>query len=394
MISRGQLTALSLTALFAGLSIGVGMDRISEHRAALAPEVPPAFRVNAARSDAQAALAANRPEIALAAARTAIDRDPSDAAGLAALGQARLLLDQPASARAVFRVTDRMGWREPTTQIYWMLDALQRDDYRAASRRLDVVMRTAPRFDQRNVLLAQLESRPAGREQLAQVLARSPDWRKPYFTDLAALSDATLYLRGEVARRLATYQRAGRDCADVSSLVWNAAQRLGNAEAYDIWRDYCRGGSAPPGINDGDFEHVSLQNAGTPFDWRFSDIGEIDIVTTDSADGRGKTLDVASTAPGRRSFAAQMLRLAPGRYRLSWHAANSDGRPSGDITVSLQCAASVHHPLTAQLTDPARAIHAATADVPAGCDTQWIDLAIAGRGGPVMLDDFAIERAN
>lgn len=382
--------ALAAAAVYATVALFAGLDRMSERDPALAQGVPGLFRINALRAIARQAIVDRRPDDALAWARVAVARDPANAEAVGVLGQAQLISNRLDDARATYSVASKLGWREPSTQIYWMIDALNRQDFVVAGRHLDAVLRQAPRFEQRDAMLAMFEGWPGGREQVARRLALDPSWKATYFQEVGSLQPATLYLRGEVARALAKYERETRNCRLVAPLVWEMPRKLGYREARDVWRDYCSEGTVAALVADGGFEHVSLARPVTPFDWTFPEHGEIEVIAGPEQGFSGTTLSVSSTAPGRRSFARQFVQLAPGKYRASWRALDSEGKPSDAITVSLSCTAAVHDPVSARVADPARGQYVADLVVPDRCEMQWLDLAIAGQGGPVTLDDVAI----
>lgn len=386
----GGLTA---AAVYAVVALFAGLDRISESDPAVASAIPWPFRINAVRAIAAQAIAENRPAEAIAYARTAVSRDPANVEAVAVLGQGQLLANRQADALATYTVARELGWREPSTQIFWMLDALGRKDFVQAGQRLDAVLRQAPKFAQRDAMLAMFEGWPDGRDQIARRLALNPSWKRAYFQDLAALQPTTLYLRGEVARSLARYDGENRDCTLVAPLVWEMPQKLGYAEAHDVWRDYCQGGKTASAVADPGFENVRLTRPITPFDWRFPERGEIEVIAAPESGFSGTTLTVSSTAPGRRSFGKQLVRLAPGGYRASWRALDSDRKPSADITLSVSCTADAHDPVPARVAEAEKGLHVADFAVPGGCETQWLDIAIAGQGGPVTLDDVRIDSA-
>jgi len=391
--ARLRLLLIPFALLYAALALANGLDRISESRSDIAASVPAAFRVNAARALATEALRAQHPATAQGWAETAIARDPTNAESVSLLGQAHVLAGQADAARQAFAVADRMGWRDPATQVYWMLAALERRDFAKGADRLDAVLRQAPRFEQRDTLLQLFESWPAGREQLARRLAAGPGWKRPYFADVDGLPDVSLYMRGEVARQLAGLERAPRDCALVAPLVWRMPRRLSYRDAHAVWQAYCRNAGDVGAVADAGFETASLARPTSPFDWFFTQTGDVDLMLGTSPGFAGQALEVSNTAPVRQSFATQLLQLAPGAYRATWRASAAGETPASAVTLSVQCRANLHRPLAARPVDRDKGVWAADFTVPGGCTTQYLDLAIAGGSDMVTIDDVHVAPA-
>lgn len=394
-MARARLRLLLVPAalLYAALAVANGLDRISENQPDLAESTPAPFRVNAARALAGRNLIAQHTATAQSWAETAIARDPTNAQSLSLLGQAYVLSGQGDKARKAFAVSDRMGWREPSTQIYWMLVALDRRDFAKAADRLDAVLRQSPRFDQRDQLLQLFESWPDGREQLARRLAADPGWKRPYFADVNNVPDITLYMRGEVAKRLAGLEQQPRECQLVAPLVWRMPRKLSYGDAHAVWQAWCRGAGDTGAVSDPGFETASLAKPESPFDWFFTQTGDVDLMLGKSPGFSGQALEVANTAPARQSFATQLLQLAPGRYRATWRASAVGATPASAVTLSVQCRASHHQPLAARLLDNDKGVRAADFAVPGGCGAQYLDLAIAGGSDVVTIDDVRVEPA-
>ncbi|MCB2077139.1 MAG: hypothetical protein KDE55_05495 [Novosphingobium sp.] len=387
---RARLIGIAGAVVFAGLALASGLDRISAQDTSLAASVPGPFQVNAARVLANDAIVRQQLHQAMLYAGKAVARDPMSADSVSLLAQTLLLSGKAEEARRAFQVSESHGWRDPPTQVYWMLQALERRDWPEASRRLDAVLRQAPRFDQRNELLKLFEAWPDGREQLARRLAAEPSWKQPYFQDLDELPDISLHMRGDVAKRLGSMGEKERDCDLIAPLLWSMPDLLGYPETRDVWASHCSAPDDTPYLVDPGFERTRLARPRSPFDWRFAARGEID-VTLAPADGfAGKAITVSSTAPGRRRFAQQPILLPPGEYTMTWRAMNSEGMPATGLTVSIECSPEAFRPLSAAILDSAKGRFSADFSVAATCDPQWLALAIRPGLEPVTIDDFAI----
>jgi hypothetical protein len=386
---RTRIVGVAGALLFAAVALLNGLDRVSADRPELAASVPGPFRANALRVEATEAVVANQPAKALPLAVEAMAASPGDVRTIAPWAQAQLLSGDIEAARRAYAITDTMGWREPSTQIFWMALTLERKDFATAADRLDAVLRQAPKFDQRDNLLRAFEGWPDGRTEIARRLVAKPAWRDAYFQDLEALPEITLYMRGEVAKELARLENGTGDCSLVSPLVWLMPKKLGYAEAYDVWNAYCRSGKATGGIVDGGFEDTRLTDPGTPFDWRFADRGDVDVRIGPAEGFSGQALTVSSLAPGRRAFARTITQLAPGTWDVRWRAIDAAGGPSDAIAVSLQCSEAEFAPVAASRVAGAPGGWTARVTLPQGCTTQWLQLAIAGNSDAVTIDDFS-----
>ena len=299
---------------------------------------PAPFRAEADRIAAQAALEAGDRSAALAAARQAVARDPADARPLGLLGEAALASGDRRLARRAFTVSASMGWREPLTQIYWLSAKLETGDFAAAGPHLDAFLRQAPGYPLRGVYLAPFDARPAGRAQLAELLARRPAWATRYFADTIDPASGDPLARSEVARLLASTHGV-RDCALVAPVL-EALLRFGrDTRAHALYRLHCASPGEAETPVDAGFERADPANPPTALDWHFPGEGAIGITAGPAPGMRGRALTVSSTAPITMVFAAaEPLALAPGSYRLTWRARDARGAPSPAIDVALSCA--------------------------------------------------------
>jgi len=385
---RLRRLALAGCLAYGVLALGSGLDRMSEKHPDLAGSVPAWFSSSAARAQAAGAIEAGRGREAQAEARLAILADPVDARAPSLLGQALAISGEGERARGAFEVAGKMGWRDPATQIYWMYTALEARNYEAASQRLDAILRQSPRFDQRDPLLATLEATPAARDKLAARLAERPLWSEVYFLETTGLSDVSLYLRGETARALAG--KGVRDCEQVAPLVTAMVERLSPAEARAVWQAQCARGAPGSAPADPGFEQAQLLHPLTPFDWRFTGDGAIDVMLGAQSGFSGQALVVSSTAPGRRGFASQMLLLPAGDHVVRWRAQGEGGAAATAVTVSLECEDKVHRARPARVIDASAGRFEARIAVPMGCPVQWLSLGIDPGSAPVTVDDLSI----
>ena len=378
---------------YAALAIGNGLDRMAELDPAAAEHVPARLAVNAARTQALDALRDGDFDRAFVAARLAVARDPVDARSVALFGETALLQGDPAFARRAFDVSKQLGWREPLTQLYWLAANLERRDFGAAADRVDAILRQTPDLERRNLYLAPLDAKPAGRAALAGKLRAYPAWAATYFNDTRGPAAGDPMARSETAMLLAARYRI-HDCRLVSPLVEALYRHAHTARAYKLYALHCAGPGEPAAPIDGGFEHADTRNPQTVLDWRFTSEGAIGVLLEPVGAMRGRAAVVTSTAPITMPFASQPLALRPGAYRVSWRAIGQDGAPSSAIGVSLACNALDHKWLEQRLADRSRSRFAAAVSVPVDCPNQSLTLGIASDATDIAVDDIAITRAS
>ena len=373
-----------LPALGLGYAVlGSGLDRMSAANPALSATVPQAFRAAAWRSGAALDNAKGRSVAAREKATLAILADPMDAAASSSLGLARLKLREGVAAEAAFRVAGQLGWRDKTTQLYWMALSAASGAFPLAAQRADALLRQDARLREQPSLLAPLEATGEGRKALATRLAQRPVWFGDYWYKLYLLDPGQLANRSRMLDEPALRPPI-MACADVRTMALLLVKSdLGRSRA--ILQRYCprRIGDL---LTDGGFEAAQLSNTSAN-GWQFTGEGGLDI-RFESAGSAGKTVVVVSTLPMRQVFASQALELAPGRYRVSWR---MPGKAVG-IVLRLTCQQNAGHFLAA--TPKARDRLAANAEVGADCPLQWLDLAVDPGAGPVTVDDVKVERAD
>ena len=363
--------------------LGSGLDRMSAANPAFSAMVPQAFRAAAWRSGATLDIAGGRSVAARDKATRAILADPMDAAASSGLGLAQLKLHEGVSAEAAFRVAGQLGWRDKTTQLYWMALSAASGAFPLAAQRADALLRQDSRLREQPSLLAPLEATGEGRKALATRLAQRPAWSGDYWYKLHLLDPDQL-----ANRALMLDEPALRPpvlvCADARTMaVFLVKSNL--ARSHAILQRYCPRRSGVL-LTDGGFEAAHLSNTSAS-GWQFTGEGGLDI-RFESGGSAGKTVVVASTLPMRQVFASQALELAPGRYRVSWR---MPGKAAG-IAVRLTCQQNAGEFLKAAPTGRDRL--AATTEIGADCPLQWLDLAVDPGAGPVTVDDVKVERTD
>ena len=378
-----------IAALGVGYAVlGSGLDRMSEANPALSAMVPQAFRAAAWRAAGVLDSARGHPADARDKATLAIVADPMEVTTSSALGLAHLQLHEGVAAEAAFRVAGQLGWRDKTTQLYWMAVSADSGAFPLAAQRADALLRQDSTLREQPLLLASLEATAGGRHALAARLALRPAWFGDYWGKLFLLDPGQLSNRAQVLddRALRPPVMA---CADVQTMAAALAKREA-ARSRLILDRFCRGRGGAL-LADGGFEAAQLANTAAS-GWQFTGEGGLDVRIDTVAGLAGKAVAVSSALPQRQVFASQALDLTPGRYRVSWRVPGSAGTAAPKIAVRLTCQQNAGEYLVAAPANRDRLT--APIAVGADCPLQWLDLAIDPGVGPVAVDDVTLERAS
>ena len=386
-MSRLKRAALIVPlALGAGYAVlGSGLDRMSEANPALSDMVPHAFRAAAWRGASALDIAGGRVVAAGNNATQAILADPMEAASNSALGFARLQLHEGVAAEAAFRVAGQLGWRDKTTQIYWMTLSADSGAFPLAAQRADALLRQDVNLRTQPRLLAALEASRAGRNALAARLALHPEWAGGYWNVLHLLDPGQLANRARMLEEPALRPPV-LACADVRTMA-GALEKPDLTRSRAILEQFCH----RPGntlLADGGFEAAQLSNAAAT-GWQFTGEGGLDVRIDAGAGSTGKDVTVSSALAMRQVFASQALELRPGQYRLSWRMPGSAGNTAPGIAIRLTCQQSTGDYLVPRPAGRER--WKVSAEVREDCPLQWLELAIDAGAGPVAVDDVALE---
>lgn len=283
----------------------------------------------AARSHAILAFVRQGPERAIGYARRAVASDPISAQAISILGRAQLYSQHTTEAHEAFRVSGQLGWRDGMTQIYWLDQALQDEDYKVAAERLDALLRQAPTDENRDRLLAAVAATEAGRSALAERLKLAPVWARTMITTVGDLPADQVLQRTDLMRRTG---KGVWDCP-TSEFITQRLINLGMiAEAQSVWQLNCETSGAL--LYDGGFDHIDPLQKSTAFDWQLSNRGDAEI-TIDGDLARNLALEVTGTVS--LQIVQQIVVLKPGRYQLTWRTPNSSPAQGRALQVSLAC---------------------------------------------------------
>lgn len=373
---------LGVTALvYAVAAVGNGSDRASLYAPA-GPVLPAAFKAQVYRQEARQALAEGDTNTALNAAWRAVQAAPIEPGSTALLGATYFAVDQPDRAFETFKVARQFGWRDFSTQAYWVAAGLAFSDSASVAKHLDALMRVAPDQPGTNDVLVRLEGTAKGRQALYARLVEQPGWIDAYARSSADLAPAPFAARLALLEMLKTKGTVA-SCQRVSDAVNSLAYRQNRfADARRLWAASCQQGPASA-VSNGDFARA-LPAWNTPFDWQLPSAGGV------SADIFGGALVARNDNPLPVTVATQYVMLPPGRARVTWTASASASGQDLGRSVSLAC----HNGLDLAL---GRAGARGTGDafvldviVPDGCQPQQLRVRVAREQGEVRVDDIAL----
>lgn len=354
-----------------------------------------------ARADLAGKLLAANPtdRATIATARTlaagALRASPISAEAARSLGLAAVSSGDTRLANAAFDYAFRLSRRDVPTHLWFIERSVERGDIAAALRHYDQAMRTSlsSRALLTPILVAAAQD-DAVVDQLLPLLARRPNWWGAFVHMMIGTSpDAA------VLHRFATSLNLRSDDRDHPDFLPRTIDRLVNAGLYDrAFELYARDSGTPATqlLRNGGFENP---NPRPPLDWRYAEEPDLEGLVQARPDGRGTALFLSAQAGRGGTVAQQLLRLAPGDYRLSLLAgAIADGSATDRPRITLRCANGQAPPIAEVILPPARENGrriAARFAVRRGCIAQRLTVDVRGSLSETSdtlpwIDDLAI----
>ena len=344
-------------------------------------------------------------EEAVRSAAASVDASPLEAKGLNALGMARNALD-PGTGDAALTLSARLGWRERGTQSWMVERALLAGRWDVAFHRAEALARIDRERSTAYGFLAILTTQADARTEMVSALEQRPIWRRQFLTND---DDRTLEQRQGQAQVLTALAQtdAPPTLAEARPTI-DGLVREGEIEA--AWSLYRATVPARRGTRDnlawgGDFALTADEYVPGPqttvFDWRTyeagASFGAIEKVI--GTDQQALALGGGFGDSGR--LAEKTLRLAPGRYRLSWRARrDAEDDPAG-LSLSVMCidgASLVAVPLDRGTTDEWKRFSSAITVPASGCEGQRLVFGVGGvepGDRPILyVDDVVIAPAS
>ncbi len=262
---------------------------------------------------------------------------PIDGAGLRLLAEDAREKGRAADAAALARLGGRAGWRDSRTQMLLLEDALRREDFRAAFRHADALLRRKP--DHGGPMLRMFHiaaSEEAGRRAVLERLMVAPPWRKAFFQDMSLLAPEDWAGHESIVQALAA--RGSIDLREeVVPFVRHLVAQGDYGHARNLWM--ATAGLPPALLLDGDFaQAASRRTTGglSPFEWQIGKVANAEVGQADDNSGMtGLRIRTGGNAFG--PLLAQRVLLAPGRYTLSVEASRPGPLKSGTLNWALTC---------------------------------------------------------
>ncbi|MEI9851649.1 MAG: hypothetical protein WDN24_13285 [Sphingomonas sp.] len=257
---------------------------------------------------------------ALRWSRLAVAKDPVAPGSTALLGSTLISMGKAEEGQAAFKVAALGGWRELSTQIYWLSVSNAMEDYAAATLRIEALLRQNAKIELIRPMMVVTEMTPEGRAALA---ARLPLW--PFTPGFAG--DAFALEGEEVDNRIDVLIRAVKGGTPLnnevlSSLIGLMLDHGRGDEAAVLWQGSVRGAPDPrKGIFNANFERPLPEGPAARFDWRSPASGALQVRIAEAPESlHGNALQIRSSSSVREPALQQSLVFPPGTYTLSWMA--------------------------------------------------------------------------
>ena len=354
--------------------------RTRQPQAALAV-APFDARAKAALAGQKLGLNPQRGDVLQAAemSRQALARDPTVVEAWRNLAFVAAVTGRQVEARRLFGLSQRLSRRDPSTQLWLIEDAVQRNDIPGALGHYDIALRTSPALADTLVpiLVTATSDAPVSAE-LAKLLARDPPWAGQYFRYLAGMLPS-----GEAAADLLARvppQVRARHMDWLPLLVPKAIEARDYQAAWRIYTMLTRGEGGAL-VRDGAFARA---NTFPPLEWEFISTADF---RSEPAGGSGDDagLRVTASTGAIGTVVRQLLLLRPGVYRLSSVSATGQGPSAERLVWQVRCAGSNSNLAMLDVTPVQSRQNRFQREfrVPASnCEAQWLALEVAAPETP------------
>lgn len=380
--AAARLLLIGAALLYGVAALGNGLDRWATSHAETSV-IPRQFAALSLQRDATAELNAGRHEQAVFIASRAVLKAPSEAGAVSTLGAALLRSDQSAKAYSAFQVARQLGWRDLSTQAYWVTAGVSLSDQEMTARHLDALMRFAPGLPQSEEVLRLLESSPAGQAQLARYLALGPNWLALYAKGASRLSPDLFAVR----LNLLQGAKAGgkqTDCGTVADAITDLAYSQSRYfEAGQLWQLACRG-AAQGLVHNPDFNQP-LRNRDLPFEWNLPGSGGV------SASLGGGQLVVRNENPGDAIVAQQHVFAPTGPVRLTWSAVSDQDAAHLQRAATLLCLNRTDLSVGGRVAGDGAGTFTLDVQVPDGCTPQLLMLRAPREAGEIRFSRVMLQ---
>lgn len=333
---------------------------------------------------------------AMTLAQSSVERSPLSANAIGVIGRIGDSSDDPSiDAGEVMQAAERLSKREPEVMLWLAQNALKVGKPGEAIDYFDLALRSS--ITARGLLFPAIAAAATQPDVTAGLVARlkeRPTWRDTF----------TVYLIDESPDKLASATllaayldpRNRNDSSNARSMVFQLAQAEHYQRAWEFMNQFGLAGPArrPDRLADSDFETLSTVQ---PFAWSLADQSDLWAEIVPAPDGDGRVLAVNATTATGGAAATQLVRLSPGRYRVSAKVGSFGGDRSVRPSVTVQCASGTAPPqaMGAQSQNdaaPMNRISGAFTVAPT-CPFQLVSIVVANTGGSGWwVDDVVLSR--
>jgi hypothetical protein len=305
--------------------------------------------------------------------------DPLNLIALRELGLRQDRQGRLAEAEATFTFVAGRTWRDAPTEAWLVRRRLGQGRLEAAFENADSLLRQDADQTMRPILFPMLTAAAAyveARPVLEARLALAPPWRSDFLRELGTRGEAAGAARVFVALASGGTPPTPREYAPlINRLVSGGRYR----DALDAWSAITGpAGAAEQALRDGDFTGTP---DGTAFTWSAAEgVGATSEVGQAPAGSPGRALRVDYDGFSSPALPAQLLVLAPGRYRLAWREQTDPAGPDR-LYWRLRCADSGQALARASALSPTPTdrtgwrAEAMDLEIPAAsCVAQWLEL--------------------
>lgn len=303
-------------------------------------------------------------------ARISLAGDPTDVAAIRTRGLLAGIGGDAATARRWMAFSQALSRRDLPTQLWFIEDAVGRNDIDAALTHYDRALRTSRQApDILFPVLIGAVTEPAVADKLSRLIAQRPNWWGAFMNRLIGeVSDPDALV--PFARRL----RLTATDPDHPDFLPRILQRLVAGGNFKAAGSLARASGPARGsalLYNGGFEQDGDL---LPFGWRMVDDADLSAriePRPDGAPGRALILEARNGRTG--VVAMQAAALATGRYVLSGEGGDPNSDPRSRATIQVRCGTADGTSLGHVALPPvARGRISMPFAVPAGCPGVWI----------------------
>jgi hypothetical protein len=329
---------------------------------------------------AEEALAQSDPTTAVAAARTALVRNPAQAGAVRSLGLAASLIVKQDAALAAFQYADRLSRRDLGTNLWLIEFAVSKNDLTGALSRYDITLRTSSSaYKTLFPILAITLEDPDYVPPVTRLLATKPPWAFSFIEYVFNTKLAPQNL-DRLARAMS------QNSAPLEQYLERVIiERLAISGDYEAaWHAYLR--LRPEAGNKRGIRDSTLENESPPslFDWQYVATGNAAALPRH----KGRAMVFRSFNAEPVPLLSQLLLLAPGSYAIAGQVRIT----TGDSLPYWKLTCVIGERVLGQTGASTSSVPTVFASVDLSCPAQWLRLIIPG--SPNVTTEGTLQSVN